>query len=612
MEPEDVVRPSTEKSRTVYEQGFCIWTTLHTRARQEPSLPQTCFQIQDTFRQLPPLIHDLDLKCEYNCLYATGTSIWGTSQGQCKIPPVEKRLELPVSINHSTRLALSESLEPIYQKWFNREENHLSVLILAWSYIFSARWVELMPGAELTYTEKHAEYSNNKEDEQTQVIVDVGDVDDDAARWWAVVLSPGEGWQAYLIWEQARFQSPWSTALETQMKFMLSCCKPLCHTSTTAPSFTTAIHFLTEYCNLHNIVDQTLAALSSTLFLPLLHTKKNPISLPKPNCHKRQRLKPVISEPTEQKQPGFISEQIVSELDKLLTLSCNTRGLHSLLSSVFYEPGIPCNAVSPWLQSTFTVLDSVEDDHLLAHIMMNRVPQVSFLWLGGIIVGTHKNVLQDGRFGLLPIELHAASWCGVTQSFLQEPVSQPPITNGVLLRSDECRLLYLTQAEQHTRWPVSPWMPFGTTALEDAEIEVRLHAQCTGHSLQYADWYWACQNDKLLHPLCVKTTTSAHPPAQHPAINTPIRYEALNLKEESASENATLNIFGWLRIDGYPPRERGISYHEWINLDESDNESPSLNESPKSHAAPAAKAVVEDWIQHSILIPDSMMDPSQI
>ncbi|EGC48330.1 conserved hypothetical protein [Histoplasma capsulatum var. duboisii H88] len=39
-----------------------------------------------------------------------------------------------------------------------------------------------MPGAELTYTEKHTEYSNNKRDEHTQVMMDVGDVEDDVAR----------------------------------------------------------------------------------------------------------------------------------------------------------------------------------------------------------------------------------------------------------------------------------------------------------------------------------------------------------------------------------------------------------------------------------------------
>ncbi|KAI2011690.1 hypothetical protein LOZ39_001012 [Ophidiomyces ophidiicola] len=604
MAPEDIVRPGTETSRTVFEQGFRIWTTLRTCAQQEPSLPQTCFQIQDAFQLLPPLVQDVDLKCKHNSLYATGTSIWGTSQGQCKIPVVEKRLELPVSINHSTRLALSESI-PNCQKWFQQEENHLSVLILAWSYIFSARWVELIPGAELTYTGKHAEYGNSNGDRQTQVVVDVGDVDNDAARWWAAVLSPDEGWQAYLTWEQRRFRSPWSTALETRVDFTLACHKPLCHVSTTAPPFTTAVRFLAEYCNLHKIVDQALAALSSTLFLPTLNKKETPIPLPIPNCHKKKRLKPAISESSEQKEFDFILTQIVPELDKLLTLSCNSWGLRSLLSSVFYEPEIPCNAVSPWLQSVFAILDSVKDDHLLAHILMNRVPRISFLWLGSIIVGFHKNILQDCRFGLIPVELHAASWCGVTQSFLQAPVSQPLIANGDILRSDECRLLYLTQAEGHSRWPVSPWMPFGTTTLEDTEIEVRLHAQCVDHSLQYSGWHWTCGKGKLLHPMCVESTTFAHPPARHLAISTPIRYEALNLEEESASENATRNIFGWLRIDGYPPRERAISNHEWFNLDESDNESAPLNESPKSHTVPTPKVAVEEWIQQSILIPNA-------
>ncbi|KAM5434694.1 hypothetical protein MferCBS31731_006640 [Microsporum ferrugineum] len=596
MEPEDAVRPSPEISRAVYEQGFCTWARLHARARGEPSLPKICFHIQPAVRNLPPLVHDLDIKYKYNCLYATGTSIWETSRGQCKTPRVEKGLQLPVSINHPTQLALSKSLEPTYQKLFNNEDNHLSVLILAWSYIFSARWVELMAGAELIYTEKHAEYSNNIGNEQAEIIVDVGDIDNDAARWWAAVLSPDEGWQAYLTREREKFRSPWSTTLETRAKLTLSCRSPLYHISTTAPSFTTAVRFLTEYCNRHNIVDQTLAALSSTLFLPLLNRKGNPISLPKPDSYKQHRLRPHIPETTEQKKFGFISDQIVPELDKLLSLSCNTRGLLSLLSSVFYEPRIPCNAVSPWLQSIFAVLDSVEDNYILAYILMNRVPHVSFFWLGGIIMGTGKNILRDGRYGIASIEPHAASWCGVTQSFIQEPVSEPPSTNGSLLRSDECRLLYLSQVERQRGWPLTPWMPFGTTVLEDTEIEVRLHAQCTGHGLQYTGWYWACRNSKLVHPLCMTTTMSASIPAEHPTINTPIRYEALNVEEESASEHATRNIFVWLRNDGFPARERGISNHEWVTLDESDDESLLLNESPGSDIAPVTKAV-EDWIQ---------------
>ncbi|EFR00943.1 hypothetical protein MGYG_03944 [Nannizzia gypsea CBS 118893] len=576
MEPKDAVRPSPEISRTV--------------------LPTICFQVQAAVRNIPPLVHNLDLKYEYNCLCTSGTSIWETSRGQCKTPRVEKSLRLPVAIEHPTRLALSENVEPIYQKWFNREDNHLSVLILAWSYIFSARWVELMPGAELTYTEKQAEYGNSRGDERIEVMVDVGDVSDDAARWWAAVLSPGEGWQAGLTREQEKFLSPWSTALETRATFALSCRAPLCYTPTTVPSFTTAVHFLSEYCNRHNIVAQTLAALASTLFLPLLNRKKNPISLPKPDYHKDQRLRVLMLETTEQMQFDFISDQILPELDKLLTLSCNTRGLLSLLSSVFYQPGIPCNAVSPWLQSIFVVLDSVEENHILSYILMNRVPQVSFLWLGGIIMGAQKDILRDGRHGISSIEPHAASWCGVAQSFIQEPVSEPTTIYGTLSRSDECRLLYLVQEEGHCGWPVTQWMPFGTTLLEDAEIEVRLHAQCTGHGLQYIDWYWACQNNTLVHPLSITASMSTYiPPKPATRHITPIRYEGLDLSNESASENATRNIFVWLRNNEFPKREREISRHEWVVLDESDNESLLSGESLERDTESKSKAV-KDWI----------------
>ncbi|EGD94335.1 hypothetical protein TESG_01855 [Trichophyton tonsurans CBS 112818] len=604
MESEDVVRPSPESCRAVYEDGFRTWTRLLARAQLEPGLPKICFHIQPALRNTPPLIHDLDLKCEYNRLYAAGTSIWETSRGQCKISRVEKGLTLPVSIDNPTQLALSQNQEPTYHKWFNHGDNHLSVLISAWSYIFSARWVELMPGAEMIYTGSHAEFGGlSAGDERTKVMVDVGDVDDDAARWWAAVLSPGEGWQASLTWEGAIVRSPWSTALESVEQYTLSCrslsCRsPLCRAPTPVLSFATAARFLAEYCKLHNIVDQAVAALSSVLFLPILNRNKNPVSLPRPYFHAKRSPRSAMPETKELKQCGFILDQIVPELDRLLTLSCNTRGLLSLLSSVFYEPGIPCNAVSPWMQATFAVLDSVEESHLLGYILMNRVPQVSFLWLGGIITGTQKNILREGRYGVTSIEPHAASWCGVTQSFIQAPVSQPLITNGALSRSDECRLLYLSQAELNRGWPLTPWMPFGTTILEDAEIEVRLHAQCTGHELQYADWYWACRDSKQVHPICVTGVLSTFTPTENLPLNMPVSYEALNPKDESASQHATRNIFIWLRNNEYSAREQGIRNHDWVALDESDDDSLLSNKSSRSDKSSVLKTV-EAWILNS-------------
>jgi hypothetical protein len=69
---------------------------------------------------------------------------------------------------------------------------------------------------------------------------------------------------------------------------------------------------------------------------------------------------------------------------------------------------------------------------ILTHIVMGQVPKLAFLWLGGIIMGLQKDILQLGRFSVMLIELHAAAWSGTIQSFIQEPVSEHSILNGAI------------------------------------------------------------------------------------------------------------------------------------------------------------------------------------
>ncbi|GLA24179.1 hypothetical protein AnigIFM63326_011034 [Aspergillus niger] len=54
--------------------------------------------------------------------------------------------------------------------------------------------------------------------------------------------------------------------------------------------------------------------------------------------------------------------------------------------------------------------------------------------------------------------------------------------------------------------------------------------------------------------------------------NVTIDYQGLNHGDEGVSENATRSIFGWLRVEGFPPNEKKI--HDWIYIDESDYEHP--------------------------------------
>ncbi|KAJ0419567.1 hypothetical protein BJY00DRAFT_324314 [Aspergillus carlsbadensis] len=491
--------PSTDEGQTAYEKGFRIWQSLHTRAAQ----------------------NNLDLRHTFNYLSARGTSVCKRSHDNdaCHLPPLEQHLQIPVSVPRSTCLRLSADLDHSHQKWFRSEENLLVVLVSAWS----------------------------------STVVDIGRADGDAARWWAAILAPGEGWEAYIDTERARFRAPWSVTLPANQTFTLS--------------------HQTEYCSLSDtpVTAATALRLLSVLFLPLLQSRRKEVILPRPKLGPQYKG---TSDCSMRSHLGWAGE---------------ARHLDKHLEFVFYEPGITSNVVSPWLQSIFSVLKSVDRNRILAHMLMSRLPHLAFLWLGGSILDIHHDVLRDGKFGLIPTEIHAAMWSGTVQSFMQEPIR--PAANGYILRSDECRLLYLTQEESHTRWPVCQWAPFGSTALRDAEIEVRLHADCTEDCLQYAGWKWRCRNERVVYQMAESVAPLPTFPLVQPLMpNITIDYEALDHQKNSLSTNASRSIFGWLRVEGFPPSEREI--HESVRIDDCDDGYSTDNGSESSYTA--KKAAVGD------------------
>jgi hypothetical protein len=90
-------------------------------------------------------------------------------------------------------------------------------------------------------------------------------------------------------------------------------------------------------------------------------------------------------------------------LDKLMTLSHHVKGIRPLLLSSFYDPGVECNAVTPWLQGELAAIDTVADDPLvLGRLLIDRQPKTAPLWLGITVLGLQKTLLQDVRFGLIP------------------------------------------------------------------------------------------------------------------------------------------------------------------------------------------------------------------
>lgn len=195
-------------------------------------------------------------------------------------------------------------------------------------------------------------------------------------------------------------------------------------------------------------------------------------------------------------------------------------------------------------------------------------------------------------------------------------------------RYDECRLLYLTGSESHKALPVSPWRPFGATPLVHTDIEVQNHAACQGHCLEYLSWQWDTNNG--CSPADLGFDKQATLPGVHGMKSSPdesftgyhgtwaliesgfrraSRYcrkyfactssvgalEDSDSQYEYLSELATRSIFGWLRVDGYPPTEKFIYMHDWLSLLDSSYEESPCSDTTSSAVEPAG---MEAWLDN--------------
>lgn len=227
---------------------------------------------------------------------------------------------------------------------------------------------------------------------------------------------------------------------------------------------------------------------------------------------------------------------------------------------------------------------------------MQRCPNLAFLWLGAILVGLQHHAMNWARPVAFQLDLYAAAWTDSSISFIQKPVSSHSPNVAAIPRSDEARLMFLSQAGSHCNPPLVPFAPFGTIAIDDCTLEVRLHALCPGrHGLRYAGWAWDCMdNARVAQDPVGASFPAAHDPAKDAEHdNMVVSYDKLD-RDRDCSEAMTRNMFKWLReADGYPVAERDIRTHEWID-DEwtSDDESAA----PEGHGGSNTDRRLGPWI----------------
>ncbi|KAF1358850.1 hypothetical protein EJ07DRAFT_166328 [Lizonia empirigonia] len=604
---DDEVRISKDQFRYTYATGFRTWARLHSRAIKNYKLPAYCFFTPDTFPMQPAFPRNLELREYSDQITASGSSIWGSSPAKCTryIPSSRRLVQLDVAVKDPVLLSISESAQTkcYSDLWFSSHSDYLTILMLAWAYILSARWAEVMPaGCSLIYTDNLARHYNattNLRGSQHSLVLDIGPVKRNEARWWAAILAQGQGWQATT---RPSFVSPWSIRVESSSEFLLSLETDASPLQGSASTFSEACGFLNKFCTRHNIVDQSHAALAAVLLFPYMAGET--LQMPSPCFNEQNQAR---KGPLDHHE-GFSQLHRIYDgqhLDKLLTLSCNIRGIRPLLLSVFYEPSVECNAVTPWLQGTLAAVESLaeNDPSILGRMCMERTPEVACIWLGSAILGLQKKLVQDVKYGQIPLDLHSAVWSGTVQSFIQQPVSRPLVVNGYVQRADECRLLFLCQSDNHTRVPVCQWKPFGETPKDDVDLEVRIHEHCEGHELEYQGFAWNCTEGDLIshssqHYVRQRLSQSG---TQELQCAFPVVWKALDFEKEVISENATRSIISWLRSDGCAPHEKDMFKHEWFTMSDSDEDEESEEDSEEVTSTKSFqhRPQVEEWLSNA-------------
>ena len=576
----DAVRISKEQFCETYDQAFCLWSSLHASAVAYTGPPFV--DLRDVLQEQPFFPPNLRLQREKianeSRIFVYGSSTWGAAALRCRRRPPSFQLSarIEVASTRTTTLITESSTADLYREWFHGSRNYIAILALAWSYILSARWVEVMPGpCTITYSEEPAVKSSGKTGAagHEAIVVDIGGAGPDETRWWSAILADGHGWRATMSFNGETFVAPWSVQHKGSHRLVLAsnlASSPRAPASS-APSSADASRFLQRFCARHGLAAQSHAALAAVVLFPSMgrgQTLRLPVSLAE------NTNTPARTAAQDAGSPGCAWDLQDLDLDRLIMLSCYTRGLRPMLLSVFYEPGVDCNAVSAWLQGQMAAIDRLcrHEPLVLGRMLMDRSPQVSFLWLGATVLGLQGTLLKEARRGQIPIDLHSAAWSRTTQTFLQIPTSSS--CSAYITHADECRLLFLCQSDGHSRLPVVQWRPFGATQLEDVDLAVRTHAKCKHHQLRYQGFTWAVRDGAGLWLRAERLSRlwyNVHLRIPFLGISEKcISRDEMDPAKEVISENATRNIFTWLRPDGWSRHERNIWRHEWFADSDSD------------------------------------------
>ncbi|KAF4449559.1 hypothetical protein F53441_7218 [Fusarium austroafricanum] len=395
----------------------------------------------------------------------------------------------------------------------------LAILTMCWSYILSTRLLQLQ-NRKIHFTDSCL---------RPVPINTVGDLAENEilvhlpkgasfrlVHWLCAILAPQSGWTAD---DQGGLCTPWDAAFASNVRFVIAIeGEVLINTEMEPPTPTEATDLLIEFCNLfgighepHRSKDPTplspiKAAFLATLAIPFYRMAKLEPHLPWPS------LKPRQAAPLNADQEADV-HRYTTEARYYMTLSMHPYALGPVLWSIFWQPEIQCNVVSPWLAAITSVIEPAFrhcDFEMLIKIFLLRRPRVAMWWHGLFLLGNSKilhfirnylTTLDEGCSydTLSRPDIVTSVWTGAPQSY-QDETTTAAYHDLSMLVPRAALLQHRHTLTLRDPWPLFyGWLPFGSVPKGTVEPDLYPWLE-RGHHREYRHWTWWSKDDASFQP----------------------------------------------------------------------------------------------------------------
>ncbi|KAH6624081.1 hypothetical protein B0J18DRAFT_478435 [Chaetomium sp. MPI-SDFR-AT-0129] len=476
---DDPLIPTTAEIERVFHDGRATWTRL---VKQAESLP-----LQSSLPDKPdPTSDHLDFQ------YSHG---------------IRKHFQLCFS--KPVGCSIHAAQPPPHDDGLQASQKGLAILTMCWSYILSARLLELQ-GRKVAYTQHFLSpvaISTLQDTVRDMISLKLpASASPALVRWLSALLSPTPGWCG--DGNRPDFP-PWAAFFSRPLRFRIVVSPdpfPLDQQPPSPPTSWQATELLIELCTIYGFLDgppseltPATAAFLAALALPFTRDDGQNPRFPNPGS----MTPTTTSLPSKPATEPSRIRQYTADLRYYMTLSMHPRSVGSVLWSIFWQPSVPANLANPWLASISTVLTSTPNPTQLARVFLLRRPRVALWWVGLLLLGDlptiHSRIAlylstTEERWGfgsLARPDTAVAAWTGAPQSFLDEP-SQNPYgagkTDQQIARHDLLRHRYNFHLQDEMSVRLS-WTPFGSVPRECVEPDLWPWLD-RGHIREYVHWVW--------------------------------------------------------------------------------------------------------------------------